>query len=358
MTDIYCDEAGNSGQNLLDPEQPVFVLASTDFSHAEADEILEVVRSRQGGEPKFKTLKKTPDGVRRLTALFSDPRLNKDRVVITAMHKRFMVVTKVVDIIAETLAHSIGEDLYKQGANIALSNMLHYCMPVYCGHDQTAQFLGRFVDLVRHRTSLHVDAFFQAGDALVAATSDQELADTLRPLANRDLFPLWRDGLIDHALDPAIPALFQHIAVWGMRKPDRFRVIHDQSKPILATQEHFERMMLMGNESAVLVGYDRRRFKFPLQATALEQGDSVAYPQIQVADLCAGGIAHMLKCREAGTFDELGSIVRSLALDWVVDAVIPTTDVTPEELGTDSDTGTNPVDPVVELLSRRKAREK
>lgn len=357
MADIYCDEAGNSGQNLLDPEQPVFVLASTDLSHAEADELLEVVRSRQAGEPKFKTLKKTPDGVRRLTSLFSDPRLNKDRVVITAMHKRFMVVTKVVDLIAETLTYRLGEDLYKQGANIALSNMLYCCMPVFCGQDPTTRFLSAFVDLVRHRSNLHVDAFFQAGDALVAATSDQQLADTLRPLVNRDLFPLWRDGLIDHALDPAIPALFQHIAVWGMRKPERFRVIHDRSKPILATQQQFEAMMALGDETAVVVGYDRRRFKFPLQATALEQGDSVAYPQIQVADLCAGGIAHMLKCRDDGRFDDLGFMVRDLALGWVVDAVIPTTDVTPEELGTDSEIGTNPVDPVVELLNRRRLAE-
>ena len=127
MSELYCDEAGNSGQNLLDPEQPTFVLASTDLGRSEATELLDVVRSPQGGEPKFKTLKRTTDGVRRLTRLFTDPRLNKSRIAITAFHKRYMVVTKMVDLISETVFHGIGEDLYKRGANIAMSNMLYYC---------------------------------------------------------------------------------------------------------------------------------------------------------------------------------------------------------------------------------------
>jgi hypothetical protein len=56
VTTIYCDEAGNTGANLLDPDQPFFLLASNDFSSSEADALLEHVRSGQGGEPKFSVL--------------------------------------------------------------------------------------------------------------------------------------------------------------------------------------------------------------------------------------------------------------------------------------------------------------
>ncbi len=355
MSEIYCDEAGNSGENLLDPRQPAFVLASTDLGYSEAKDLLGKVRSRQGGEPKFKTLKRTPDGVRRLSELFTDPRLNSDRVAISVFHKRFMIVTKMVDLIAETVIHNIGEDLYRRGANIAMSNMLYLCMPPFCGAHITDRFLRSFVELIRHRSGKHVGEFYAAGQAMLAASKNEDFKRDLFPFTEPRLFSQWFEGIGPHALDPAIPALFQHIATWGLRKPDRFRVIHDRSKPVLASQQQFEDMMALGDEPSALVGYDRRKFRFPLQAISLEQGDSLDHPQLQIADICAGGIAHFLKCRDAGVFDNLAAVVHKQCVGWVIDAVMPTTDISPEELGTDSEGGINPVDPVVDQLRRRKS---
>ena len=79
----------------------------------------------------------------------------------------------------------------------------------------------------------------------------------------------------------------------------------DRSKPVLASQQQFEEMMALGNEPSMLLGYDRRKFKFPLQAISLEQGDSLDHPQLQIADICPGGIAHFIKGREAGQLDDL-----------------------------------------------------
>ncbi|MDE2259898.1 MAG: DUF3800 domain-containing protein, partial [Betaproteobacteria bacterium] len=288
MSIIYCDESGNSGERLLDKDQPLFVLGSNDFGKSEAISLLEHVRSPQGAEPKFKTLKRTQDGIRRLIGLFADPRLNINRVAVDVYHKRYMVVTKMVDLIAETLMHEMGEDLYRRGANIAMSNMLYYCMPAFCGEEKTDRFLQSFVDLMRSRTEAHAVAFFEAGSALVDASSNKDFKNDLRPFIEPELFNMWFDGIDQLALDPAIPALFQHINEWGKRKPDRFRVIHDGSKPVLASQDVFHSMMARDGESLTMVGYDRRKFKFPLRALSLEQGDSIEYPQIQVADLCAG----------------------------------------------------------------------
>jgi hypothetical protein len=354
MGDIYCDEAGNSGENLLDPEQPTFALASTDLRRQEAVELLASVRSAQGGEPKFKTLKKTPDGVRRLTGLLTDPRMNKARIALTVFHKRYMVVTKLVDLIAESVYDSIGEDLYKRGANIAMSNMLYYCMPAFCGVENTDRFLASFVSLMRFRRNEHVREFYAAGDAMLKASTDEQFRDSLFPFTDPRLFSTWFEGIGPLALDPAIPALFQHIAVWGVRKPDRFKVVHDNSKPILASQRQFEEMMAQSNEISMMVGYDRRKFNFPLQATALEQADSRDHPQLQIADICAGAMAHFVKCRETGQLDELASIVRDHCLEWAIDAIMPTTDVSPQELGTDSDDGANPIESLVERVGPRR----
>jgi hypothetical protein len=95
--------------------------------------LLEHVRSAQGAEPKFTSLKKSNAGVGRLIRFLADPRLSRERVMVDVFHKKFMVTTKMVDLIAETVLHEMGGDLYEQGANLAMSNMLHHCMPGFCG---------------------------------------------------------------------------------------------------------------------------------------------------------------------------------------------------------------------------------
>ncbi|SEA67684.1 DUF3800 domain-containing protein [Variovorax sp. YR216] len=357
MTKIYCDEAGNSGANLLDKEQPFFVLASNDFSTDEAASLLEHVRSAQGAEPKFTALKKSKAGVSRLIRLLSDPRLNKDRVAANVFHKQFMVITKLVDLIAETLIYKIGGDLYERGANLAMSNMLFYCLPVFCGQENTDRFLATFVEMIRRPEQDHITAFYDAGRMLIDSSKSEDFEKDLFYFTEPHLFHVWFNDAIDSlALDPAIPALFQHIATWGARREDRFDVVHDSSKPILASQETFEKMMALSNEPSSEIGYDRRKFRFPLRAQSLTQADSTAHPQLQIADLCAGIVNHISKCRIANELDELAKAAINLgAVKWIVDGVMPSPDVTPEGLGTDEVSGTNPVDGMVSYLSKRRS---
>lgn len=54
MNNVYFDEAGNSGFQLLDPVQPVFVLASNCFDESTATEMIKLLNVQKGGEAKFK----------------------------------------------------------------------------------------------------------------------------------------------------------------------------------------------------------------------------------------------------------------------------------------------------------------
>ena len=352
MPTIYCDEAGNSGANLLDQDQPCFVLASNDFSREEAEALLDHVRSPQGAEPKFSSLRKSGGGVAKLIRFLSDPRLANERVLVDVFHKRFMVTTKLVDLVAETVIHRMGGDLYERGANIAMSNMLHYCMPAFCGQENTDRFLAAFVELIRRRGNEQVDAFYEAGLRMVDACSSDSFMRDLFPFAERGLLEVWfGDHLDSLALDPAIPALFGHIATWSARKTDRFHVVHDDSKPILASQATFESMLALTGEESHLIGYDRRKIRFPLRALTLAQADSTAHPQLQVADLCAGVINHFNRCWMTGEFDDLANATRDLGrIGWVFDGVVPSGDVTPEALGTDEVGGTNAVEAMTHYL--------
>jgi hypothetical protein len=249
--------------------------------------------------------------------------------------------------------HELDFDLYERGANIAMSNMLYYCMPAFCGKETTNRFLSAFVTLMRERTPESIDAYYAAGAEMVHQSTNADFRSDLTPLVEPRLFHAWFDGTGSFSLEPAIPALFQHVATWGNRKPGGFLVVHDASKPVLATKAQFKAMMAEANDHFRTVGYDRRKFTFPLRATELVQADSMVHPSIQVADICAGAVAHFMKARINNSLDDLAAFVRDKWLDRVVDAVAPSTDVTPAELGTDAAGGINPVDPVVEYMASR-----
>jgi hypothetical protein len=346
---IYCDENGNTGERLLDAEQPFFVLASNDYSKGEAEELVRGLLSQGAAEAKFKTLKKTPSGRARLAQLLVDPRFNAARIAAFVIDKRFMVFTKLVDIVMETLLHEArGVDLYKSGANLATANMMHYVVPAFCGQSTTIEMLEAFVQLVRRRAPKDIDRYVAAGLALVEACSDREMKDFLRPFFSRQLLPRWLPSQPENALDPAIPSLFKLIDTWGRRKLDRFTVVHDRSKPIIASEELFKRMMAEANEGSRLIGYDRRKFLFPLLADGLLHEDSALFPQLQLADVCAGALSHYLRCKREGIKDEICEVMDATdALSWVVDAMCPSPAVTPQDLGTEDESGTNPLDPFV-----------
>lgn len=62
MTTIYFDESGNTGRQLADLDQPLFILGSCDFSAEECEQLLRPLRSRQAPEIHFKKLRRLGGG--------------------------------------------------------------------------------------------------------------------------------------------------------------------------------------------------------------------------------------------------------------------------------------------------------
>ena len=128
---VAFDESGNSGANLLDSEQPVFVLSSVHFTDDEAGNLIET----NSDEMKFSKLKRSSKGKRKIINILNSELLNDDIVLVSAVHKRFMVITKMVDLLIEPMLYKSGFDLYERGANIAMANMLYFCMPAFIGSE-------------------------------------------------------------------------------------------------------------------------------------------------------------------------------------------------------------------------------
>jgi hypothetical protein len=349
---VAIDESGNTGANLLSLEQPVFALASTSISIAEADKLLARIRTSQTRELKFSQLKKTPAGRRRILEFLQAPELTEAKVKATVFHKRFMITTKMVDLLVETAAHLDGVDLYKDGANIALSNVHFFCMPIFCGKDLTEGFLRCFLSMVRERTFGAVCRFYQAAEMLYASSRDARYTTMLSPLIYSQ--KVIRDVLANvskNEMDPAIPALYEHCIFWGEQLGSKFDLLHDESNTVLQEKDFLEMFMSRGEEERV-IGYDRRKQIFPLRVSEIRFARSVDDARLQVVDMIGSAVTYLMKGyfsppSQKEFWEEISSgVVRNL----IVGGLWPSNQVTPKELETEYTGGINAMNHIADFL--------
>ncbi len=284
---IFFDESHNTGTDLLNPNQPIFTLASVDFNQDECRDLLSVFPTTQASEIKFKSVIKSKR--RELLKFFNSPILSEKRVKTIVVHKRFNVVTQFIDIIEETLMRRNGIDIYKNSDNIMLANFHWTLTPHYCGEERFNNFLSCFVSMIREQTAESKANFFNAVRNLHDNCTDENHKSMLSPY-------IYAERCIDEILngvdkklhiDPAIHSLFRHLIEWQKQLNESYIVIHDKAKPIAASLSLFERMTSSSIPSAV-IGYGQRKFEFPLKVKELREGDSKEHLALQVADLIAG----------------------------------------------------------------------
>ena len=327
---VAFDESGNTGPNLLDADQPVFVLCSV-LGSAEVESV-----AKDEGELKFSKLRQSATGRRKILRVLNHDSLGPEKYVLSGMHKRFLAVTKVIDLLFEPLARLGGIDLYERGANLAMANLFYFTLPTFIGGARFDAFLASFVDMIRFPEDANVDAFYAQVNEAHSVSSEEGLKAELGALrVSREIVERDRGQYDGSSLDPAIPSFFQHASEWTGRLGVPFVVLHDASKPIEGEQVILEAMMSV-SQPPELIGYDRRKMRFPLACTGIELVDSEAEPAVQVADIIASAASFVLRESLRGSLSGFSrDLLDSAVLEGTWAPVWPTPKFTPEELGTD-----------------------
>ncbi|EIY5164297.1 DUF3800 domain-containing protein [Klebsiella quasipneumoniae] len=353
--DIFFDESGNTGGNLLDSTQPFFTLSSSSINKADALKALELTGSKSPAEAHFKTLRRRKSGQDGIIRLLESKYVNEENVKIFLVDKKYMLTTKIVDILIETWCYNRGLDLYKNGQNLALSNVYYFCFPAFCGEEKTDKMYQKFMSMIRNQTPESIDEFYTSIDELKACSSDKRFIDTINRISitKNEIDDILED-VEKNTLDPSIPSLFKHCIEWGKLYPNGFYIKHDDSKAITEQQDIFNKFMDMSKITEVY-GYDRRTFELPIKARSLTFHSSQEYPQLQIADIVASAAAYYVNCLKRNELDDyLFKELKRIKIDnYFKDMVIwPTTYVTPQELGTVYTGGLNPANGVAEYLSQ------
>lgn len=353
---IYGDEAGNTGPALLDPEQPIFTYAMTDLTSGEAQDALSCL-GLNASEVHSTALFRRDGGIDRLARFFAHPAVQPSRVAVFVIHKKHMVVTKMIDLLVENLVHRDGIDLYKDGGNIAMGNIATMMIESFLDAQHQARLLNSFVQMLKLPSAESVATFYAAVQQTMQGlpTGKRRLFDDFMvPIAaSRSIIFDVLDGNDKFSLDPIIPSVFALAYHWGKQYADGFTLKADASKTLALKRGDLE-LFMTGNLDDIEIGYDSRRHPARLPIRELIFCSSKDEPSIQVADIVAGVVMRYgapfagLTVGKARS-DELTQFNPD---SFMVGNVWPTMDVTPEQIGRRHEGGTHPVNAYLELLRR------
>lgn len=348
MPTIYLDECGYTGEDLLNKDQPFFVLASMLCDDQTAKSARRSFFSDfQGQTLKHSVLKRkkrNQEAVRDF--LMSIGSGTGIETIVRFADKRFVASGKMVDLLIEPTVHDAGIDLYERGANMATSNLIYLCAPLAIGKNRFQRILDFFVKAVRTRQKHFYDSMITEIDKAIASSPHQEMAkDTLSfyQIAHREQgFKNLILGLPKNVLDLSLDFALDISSAWREkhRCGEKLQMVHDKSSN-MSKQERIWSILTANDMPPAIVGYDRRIRKFPIGIDSVSFASDTDCIGLQLTDVLAGavsaGIQWALGTRSPN--DHYGKMIGEILPERMptleINGIFPSRDVTPEDLGTD-----------------------
>ena len=234
-----------------------------------------------------------------------------------------------------------GIDLYQDGGNLALCNMIYFCLRAFQSEGFLREHLRRFQRMMMYRTPHSYQEFWRQ------LYGDYEHADQ----KTKDILVLFLSGEIHlgyeelsqipkRALDPAFTTAADTCGYWRKQTTAPLRLIHDNSSS-LAKDKWLWELLVSPNLEERTIGPPHRARVYPLNVTRTEFADSRSHLQLQFCDLVAGATAvwcrQFLGERQSEDYvDQLGSAgIQNLKIG----SIWPEREVDPEKLGTKGRSG-------------------
>lgn len=352
LRDIFVDESGYTGPNLLDCAQPVLAMASLKCDDAKcAGFKTRFFGSATSSELKYSSLSKSVAGRKKIVNFLRELAAEPEIVKVAIAHKKYALVGKMVDLIIEPAMHLDGVDLYDRGGNIAMTNVMFALL----GDGLHDPLLERFQKMIR---TLDTDDFDEFAGELFREQFQDEQAEEFIGFFRAALLKIGHSILFDPSktLDLAFTLSFTLASLWRRDIPaeEGIRFIHDASSIMDYNRAIWDAAVDTGVPEQE-IGYDTRTHVFPIAVNETIAEDSKNSVGVQLADIVSGATATMGRALMRDEPDrteyekELVEIVNSEAIYKY--AVWPSNDVTPEALGT---VGPNaaPMDDFIEILRR------
>lgn len=294
---VYFDESGNSGQNLLDPVQPIYVLISHNFTIEESSNILESLNTNSN-EIHFKSLKKSYKHYNSIKDILNNSSINYNRIKIAYTNKKYAICAQLIDVLVETVFNKSGLEVNKEGLNILYAQSLYLQAEIFESKENYTELLCRFQKMIRLKDNISVKEFYNKANEIFNSIPEIE------EFNKNFLFPiLLSENYIDeilesinkYSIDLALPFLTLLSDIWYKNEKTRIDIIHDDSKQIKFWKEFIEYNSDSTRFEKIELGFDDRKMIFPLQINSVNLVDSKDNIQIQLADLIGSAFSYYAK---------------------------------------------------------------
>lgn len=298
---LYFDESGFTGFNLLDSNQPIFAVASTDVVPTAAETILrESFPVYRGDEFKFTNIWRSNNrrGLvefgRRLSALGT-------HAFSWAMDKKFVVLTKIVDFLIEPYITNAGYDFYSDGFCWKYTNYIHFGLTQFAPPELLDSLVRSYQEFSRdpspeglRNLRCHLD--------IMAASAEEPVRIFLEQMAlGANLFTRYHNLETFQGSDELqVTSMLAVVAHWRQLYPEDFAAVHDASSNFFRRRDLWERMTNNNVPAQMHPLGDGTFVQFPLRVVSTTPVDSRNNYEIQFCDILAGITARQFDMRIAG----------------------------------------------------------
>jgi hypothetical protein len=289
---IFCDEAGITGNNLLDPEQRHFAFASVNIAEAMAEELVaQIIQDHrlQGDELKGSQLVKGVHGQRAIDALIT---ACIDHVHLSFYNKKYAIA-------CEFYNHTFGEVFAENnGLFFALDFNRFIANSMYLGlvteNPLALAAVTDFQSLMRQKSGGVPDQIFSLSNAEFSANlfetiilfcrlNNEKLRAAVDPLLNDPSGSKW-------LLDLSYTALFNHLTHWSQHY-DSLDVYCDKSTPLEEQLTDLDEWIGRQDRIDVTVGTVQAQIGFNL-LRRVQFAESHDCAGVQLADVFASALCY------------------------------------------------------------------
>lgn len=306
---IAYDESGNTGQNLLDQDQPFFILASVCFSEDEMNSLTSVFSSK-ARELHFKKMRKYEKSRKELLEMYNHDLLDKSKVKIHYSYKKFALYDQIVDRVIEPLLHKDGINIYKNKANIVAANLLYYFGNSHKNTDLIYAWLKGFQDFNNKQDLLSFQKFISLNIEVRNTAKESDPIEFLDFITHSSLYSqeIIRNTNKKYVIDLTFPSFVASCHYWYQELNTEFDILHDDSKAISFWKSMIDFLANPKKMEEKVVGYGDIKESYPLRIRKLSLVNSEDHLSIQIADLIASAINYGLKVG-SGTSDSFGKSI-------------------------------------------------
>lgn len=348
---IYFDESGFTGQNLLDPNQPIFSIASAQIPEERAKEVLKTSFPRyRGNEFKFSKIwsSKSRPAFVGFAGQLKDV---ADLCFVYVVDKRFAVLTKIVDFLIEPYLTDLGYDFYGDGFCWKYSNYIYFGMTHFAPPELLDALLRHYQAFSRDVTPENL-RLLQIRLNTMASSSEEPVRIFLEQMAlGAEQFLRYHNlekfVRADELQTTSMIAVVSH---WRQKYEEDFEVVHDASSNFLRDKFLWDRITSPNVPAQLVRGGDGSFVRYPLRVTSTVAMDSRDSSSIQFCDILAGLAARHLSPKIDGddrTF--LNSLVSAGLNNITYNGIRPDT-VFPDQIPPKKLVGSDTVDQMMGII--------